>query len=63
MDYDSEEDRGPRTRHIVKYVQQQLLDGDNNAWNVFHGNSEPGTRIGAAAELAKAIAQNRTVRH
>ena len=52
-----------RVQRINEQIQNQLLDGDNNAWVVFLGIVEPGTRIGDAAELAKAIAQNRTVRH
>ena len=46
-----------RWRHISEHIQQQLLGGNKNAWTVFHGIVGPGTRIGAAAELANAIEQ------
>ena len=51
-------------QRINEQIQNQLLDGDNDTGVVFLGIVEPGTRIGAAVELAKTIEpQNRTVRH
>ena len=44
-----------RERQIIKRIQQQLLGGDTNAWEMFVEIVEHGTRIGAAAELAVAI--------
>ena len=49
--------RFDRWCHISEHIQQQLLGGDNNAWTVFHGIVEPGTRIGDAVELANTIEQ------
>ena len=44
-------------RHIVETIQQELLNGDNNAWAVFRGIVEPGHSIGETAALAVAIEQ------
>ena len=57
LHYQFEDVKGRRTRHIVEHVQQQLLDGDNDAWVVFLGIIEHGTRIGGASELVMAIEQ------
>ena len=46
-----------RDRHIVAHIQQQLLGGDENAWNVFLGIVDGDTAIGDAAELARVIEQ------
>ena len=46
-----------RWLHIREHIQQRLLGGDKDAWVVFHGIVEPGTRIGAVAELANSIEQ------
>ena len=43
--------------HIRGHIQQQLLEGDKHAWDVFLGIIEPGHSIGETAELAKAIEQ------
>ena len=52
-----------RWRHISETIQQELLDGDSNAWNMFLEIVEPGHSIGETAELAKTIEQqNRPVR-
>ena len=52
-----------RGRHISEHIQQQLLEGNDNAWNMFLGIVGPGTRIGAAAALAIAVElKNRPVR-
>ena len=52
-----------RWRHIRETIQQELLDGNSNAWNMFLGIIEPGHSIGETAELAKTIEQqNRPVR-
>ena len=46
-------------RHVSEHVRQHLLDGDNNAWTVFHGIISEGDRIGEAAALAAAIEQQK----
>ena len=46
-----------RGEHIVRHVQQQLLEDDNDAWAIFLGIVETGSIIGITAELANAIAQ------
>ena len=56
---DETSDNG-RMRHIVEQIQQQLLEGSENAWTVFLGIVGPGNNIGDTAELAKTIElQNR----
>ena len=45
----------PRWRHVVEYVQQTLLGGDVNAWELLLGIVSDGTLIGDAAKLAAAI--------
>ena len=57
MDPAFEQVRSRRRQHIVEHIQQQLLGGNSSAWVVFLGIIEPGTRIGDAAELANAVAQ------
>ena len=44
-------------QRIVETIQQELLNGDNNAWAVFRGIVEPGHSIGETAALAVAIEQ------
>ena len=49
-----------RWRRVSETIQQELLEGDTNAWHVFLGIAESGNTIGDIAELAKTIEhQNR----
>lgn len=52
-----DDDTWRRYRQIIELVQQELLDGDDDAWTIFHGISEHGQTIGDIVELALAIAQ------
>ena len=55
---------GDPWRHIADHIQKTLLDGNENAWNIFLGIAEPGTPIGEAAVVAAAIEnQHRPTRH
>lgn len=46
-----------RWQHISETIQQELLNGDTNAWAVFLGIVVPGNNIGDTAALAVAIEQ------
>ena len=43
--------------HAIEHVQQTMLAGDKNAWDMFCGIAAPGTLIGETAEPANAIEQ------
>ena len=53
---DDTSDHG-RWRRVSETIQQELLEGDTNAWHVFLGIAESGNTIGGTAELALAIEQ------
>ena len=57
IDYSNEISRTRRCTHVDEVLQQQLLEGDNDAWVVFLGIVEDGDSIGETAEPAKANAQ------
>ena len=42
-------------RRIIEHIQQQLLGGNENAWDVFLDIADPGTPIGDIAAVAAAI--------
>ena len=44
-----------RWQHIIGHVQQNLLEGNNNAWNVFCGIVNDGNAIGDTAKIALAV--------
>ena len=44
-------------RSVVEEIRQHMLEGDDNAWNLFLHVVEPGTVIGEAVALAKTVEQ------
>ena len=46
-----------RVGRIVEHIQQRLLRGNQDAWDIFCGVAGPGNPIGETAELALAIEQ------